>query len=325
MKRFAYSLVALMLSFSTANLMARPDLGKEIKAPNGFRTSEVCDPPTASGQLDINNVVCLLHNGGDMWWDLVSNPRYEIPRGSKRHAMFAASLWIGGTDVTGNLHVAAQTYRQDGYDFWAGPLTVSTAAVDKETCAAWDKMYKITKEEVDGFLGDFALYGANVDLGKFPNVRDWPVTGKDADGANVEAIGLDGRKFYLAPFVDVDGNPFAYNPAGGDYPKFDGDQALWWVINDKGNIHTATAGSKPIGVEIHMLAFGFRASNAVNNMTFYDQTVINRSAEVLNETYIGQWADADLGNAVDDYVGCDTLRGLGFCYNADNNDDGATG
>ena len=30
---------------------------------------------------------------------------------------------------------------------------------------------------------------------------------------------------------------------------------------------------------------------------------------------MGQWVDADVGNFSDDYVGCDTVRGLGFCYN----------
>ena len=37
--------------------------------------------------------------------------------------MFAGSLWIGGIDKTGQLRVAAQTYRQQaGNDFFAGPI-----------------------------------------------------------------------------------------------------------------------------------------------------------------------------------------------------------
>ena len=36
---------------------------------------------------------------------------------------------------------------------------------------------------------------------------------------------------------------------------------------------------------------------------------------------LAQWSNPDLGNAADDYVGCDTLLSLGFVYNGDNNDE----
>jgi hypothetical protein len=41
--------------------------------------------------------------------------------------------------------------------------------------------------------------------------------------------------------------------------------------------------------------------------------------------YVSQWADPDLGNYLDDLVGCDVSRSLGYVYNADNNDDGYYG
>ena len=61
----------------------------------------------------------------------------------------------------------------------------------------------------------------------------------------------------------------------------------------------------PLGLEIHAQAFGFTADNEVNDMTFYNYKIINRSTLPLNDTYFGQWVDADLGNYLDDYVGCD--------------------
>ena len=60
-------------------------------------------------------------------------------------------------------------------------------------------------------------------------------------------------------------------------------------------------------------------------MTFYSYKIMNRSTESLNETYFGQWVDPDLGNYQDDYVGCDVSLGLGYCYNGDAEDDGASG
>ena len=60
-------------------------------------------------------------------------------------------------------------------------------------------------------------------------------------------------------------------------------------------------------------------------MTFYNYKIINRSTLPLNDTYFGQWVDPDLGYYLDDYVGCDVSLGLGFCYNGDAEDEGASG
>lgn len=310
------SLVFLFTSKVQAHLIE----GKEKKVGGGFRTAEACTPPSASAQLEINNTRCMLYNGGDMWWDLVGNPRYEIPKGSGKHSMFAASLWIGGTDAAGQMRVAAQTYRQDGYDFWPGPLSQGKGEVDNIVCDAWNKMFVVTKAQIDKFRSDFAK--GTVNYGDYPAIKDWPARGtaldKDLNGDPIVAT-QNGQEIYAAPFVDVDGNPLVYNPDAGDYPLIKGDQAVFWIINDKGNIHTATSG-QPIGVEMHIMAFAFTTANAVNNMTFYDQLVINRSSLTLTNTYLGQWVDADLGFYNDDFVGCDTTKGLGYVYNSDNDD-----
>ncbi|MEZ4847900.1 MAG: hypothetical protein R3B93_04610 [Bacteroidia bacterium] len=168
-------------------------------------------------------------------------------------------------------------------------------------------------------------------MAEFPNVQNWPAIGNensslgtDADGFTLEAFRPDGTILYAAPFVNVDSDPFTYNPLNGDYPDIEGDQAIWWIVNDKGNVHTETGG-EPIGIEIHMLAFAFTTANAVNDMTFYRQTVINRANQPLIDTYLGQWVDSDIGYAFNDYVGCDTLKGLGYGYNATADDAGANG
>ncbi|RMG72872.1 MAG: T9SS C-terminal target domain-containing protein [Bacteroidetes bacterium] len=328
----SYGLVGLLMA-SMQILPAKEPVGVQRKTVSGYRVSSDCLPPSASSQLDANNVRCLLHNGGDMWWDLVGDPRYEIPKGSNKHSMFASSLWIGGLDDAGQLRVAAQTYRQSGIDFWPGPLTGGPTGGDARTeaavCERFDRMFKINKTEIDAFRADWSD-GTLDNPENYPNVMNWPAVGaevgldRDADGQLIEAFRPDGSVLYAAPFVNVDSDPFSYNPENGDFPEIDGDQAIWWIINDKGNVHTETGG-EPIGVEIHMLAFAFTTANAVNDMTFYRQTVVNRSSQTLNQTFMGQWVDSDVGKFNDDYVGCDTLRGLGYSYNADNNDDGPAG
>lgn len=99
---------------------------------------------------------------------------------------------------------------------------------------------------------------------------------------------------------------------------------MWWVFNDVGGVKTETE-SPAIGLEIRAQAFAFRSNDEINNMTFYKYQIVNRSFSTLNETYFGQWVDPDLGYYNDDYVGCDVNRGLGYCYNGDADDEGATG
>ncbi|MBK6642131.1 MAG: hypothetical protein IPG39_13355 [Bacteroidetes bacterium] len=47
-----------------------------------------------------------------MWWDLVSAPKYEVPKGSGINRLLAGSLWLGGIDGSGQIMTAAQMFRQ---------------------------------------------------------------------------------------------------------------------------------------------------------------------------------------------------------------------
>ncbi len=63
-----------------------------------------CGPATASVDLDINNVRARIFTGGDMWWDLSAEPKYEIPKSSEDQpenpsSLFAGAIWIGGIDA----------------------------------------------------------------------------------------------------------------------------------------------------------------------------------------------------------------------------------
>ena len=103
-----------------------------------------------------------------------------------------------------------------------------------------------------------------------------------------------------------------------------GDQTIWWVFNDMGNVHTESGG-QAIGMEIRAQAFAFATNDEINNMTFYSYEIINRSTYELRNTYFSQWVDPDLGYGYDDYIGCDVKRGLGYCYNGKDVDGPGTG
>ena len=324
-KYFFFFISAFLFSISF-NSSAKENIGnyKTKLAPPSFKVlAGSCVPTTAQTDLDINNVRTSILAGGDMWWDLIT-PRYEIPKASKKHSLFAGALWIGGIDAGGQLKVAAMTYRQGANnDFWTGPLDKTSASVSLETCNAYDKHFKITRKEVDDY---FAWTQSPSSYSGYiipTSILNWPAHGDPSKN----------QDHFLAPFHDGngDGNYTPTDPAAGDYPDYNvlssggctsqlfGDQTLWWVFNDKGNIHTET-NAESIGLEIHAQAFAFATNDEINNMTFYNYKIINRSSFSMNKTYFGQWVDADLGKFNDDFVGCDVQRGLGYCYNGTDND-----
>lgn len=312
----------------TNNTIARQVENFKSGNPVVKQTASVCAPGTNFKWLEINNVRARINTGGDMWWDFES-AQYEIPKGSKKMSMFSAALWIGGMDENGQLKLAAQRYRQVGIDFWPGPLTTDDkASVSSEVCAKYDKLFYIKRAEVDNFLAWYEDKPGHPDYIIPESIKNYPAHG------DVTKF----QSYYLAPFFDRDKNG-DYEPENGDYPYYDisnelcgtkmptaegngnlvdqvlkGDETLWWVFNDKGNIHTESKGI-PIGLEIRAQAFGFSTNDEINNMTFYSYEIINRSTYRLTQTYFSQWVDTDLGFAGDDFVGCDVMRGLGYCYN----------
>lgn len=307
-KKYLLSLMLLSSGFLYAAENVGVKMNKTIVQKK--RVEAGCDPASAAVDLDINNVRARIMNGGDMWWDLVGSARYEVPKVTeageiRRHSLFAGALWIGGIE-NNNLKLAAMTYRQNGSDFFPGPLD-ELGSTENSQCQKYDKIYEVTREEIENFRQDPTAVPP-------ASIAKWPALFTSNAGV----------KRPLAPYVDVDGNG-AYNPIDGrDYPDVFGDQTLFYVYNDKGNIHSESK-ADAIGLELQTQAFAFATSDEVNNMTFYNTIVYNRSKSTLSQTYFGQWVDSDLGYAFDDYVGCDTLRGLGYCYNGNNIDPGVQG
>ncbi len=127
-----------------------------------------------------------------------------------------------------------------------------------------------------------------------------------------------------APWVDVDGDG-AFT-SGVDQPDFVGDEVLWYVANDLDPARsTFTYGSQPLGLEFQTTIFGFNRTGALGDMVFKKYKIINKGGNTIRDMYIGYWSDTDLGNASDDFTGCDTTLSLGYTYNGDNNDDGIYG
>lgn len=347
MKRFLvlFVLSTLLIIGSIADISAARYVG--AKSGNGNAANKSlsagCANPTASAQLDLNNVRTLIHSGGDMWWDLKQFARYLVPaQGNTAHALYVGTLWIGGTDINGQLKIAAQRYRADGPDFYTGPLNRSGAnqgEIDAATCDEYDRIWKIHRTEVQKHNlclnlnpSDPLCEGYTIPT----DILEWPAFTYFPNDPTASG-GLPSTQFIHAPFIDID-NDGAYNAASGDYPGYDlfnaidcskdrtpflyGDQTLYWIFNDKGNIHyeTGVSVANTIGMEVRAQAFVFSTNDEINNMTFYNYELINRGTSTLYNCYFGVNTDGDLGCANDDYAGCDVRRGFGYVYNSDPDD-----
>jgi len=310
-----------------------------------------CSAGSTQQEIQLNNVRTRVLTDGDMWWDFsASIAKYEIPKGSNSYAQFAGSLWFGGY-VNNAIHMSAMTYRQNGIDFWPGPLNPVDLSISVQTCQTYDKVWTFNRNDVASFYAYWQQYGS-ADPNTPTWIKDYPGN-PEYPGYNVDIpvgttssaplAGLNGvvsPMNYMAPYYDVNSDGL-YNYATGDYPAYIvpthtvargqcvrylfGDQTLFFVFNDNGNAIHGETGGKAIGVEIRGQAFEFSTSDQLNDMTFYNYEIINWSSNKVDSTYFTVWDDCDLGNYQDDYVGCDVSRGLGYQYNGDNYDEDVGG
>jgi len=250
-----------------------------------------CLPGEATKDLDINGVVARLYNNGGLYWK-GGGAVYNVPAGSSSNAIFASGIWLGGT-VDGQLRMVASTYGP--WELWPGPL--DEAGLPPSDCSAFDRMYKVSRSDLDALTN-----GGTAS----PDILDWPWQ-----------LG--------APVEDGDGIPGNYNVEAGDRPLVEGHQTIWWVMNDLGNDHTWSR-TPPIGLEVQVTAFAADSPiEAVYYTTYYRYRLTNKSNRDLEEAYFGLWADPDLGDASDDYVGSDTTVGVAYAWNGDDDDGGADG
>lgn len=257
-------------------------------------------------KLDLNNVSAPVHSSGGMFWDMNGTAMYELPKGSGKSCAFTNSIWIGGYDAQQNLHIAAKRFNEQ--DYWPGPIVSNTDTTTKETADQYDRVWKVNKQMIEEFKFQYnngtvasGTYLVPFDIVSWPG--DHPSTGNQ-----------------MAPYFDNNGDGI-YNYLDGDYPEILGDAMLWWVMNDFIPNHDAT-NAPPLKVEIYSSFYCFRYDNApndsleqVNNLTFLNVQLINRSANQYDSCYLSVFTDFDIGYAFDDFLGCNVELNAMYGYN----------
>ena len=280
-----------------------------------------CEPATSNTIVAFNRIRTMISANGILWNEQVqSSAAYELDNSGKS-VFYASSLWMGGYDENGNLMVAGETFGEEG-GYRTGPLSVGTANSTPEICAQFDRIFLNHRAKSERHLAYFTALSNGEEGEVFPNgyvtppeFYDWPAHGDVAQGYD----------YYLAPFFDFDGDG-EYNPNLGDCPKFEmngtglrGDKNWFWIMNDGG---FGPGSATPIGVEIRAQVWGVDTeTEALSQTSFVTYHLINRSSTAVEEFVLGNWVDPDIGNAADDYVGCDVARGLAYAYNGDEFDE----
>ena len=245
--------------------------------------------------IAINEIKMWVSNNGDGSYDHTANScGFYWPSGilAKKTAIFDDGLFwscIAGTDTLVNGNSRFQGLQ-------AGRILPDGTADDPN-----DSRYRIYK--IQKYWEELQPGPERENLER--DYKEWPVK----DGA---------------PWIDVDGDGIFDREV--DQPDFIGDQVLWYVANDLDDKRLIEPfSSSSIGLEFQTTVFGFYSTNFLKDVVFKKYLIINKSDIRLDSMYIGYWSDDDLGNADDDYAGCDTLLNLGYTYNANNQDGTGSG
>ncbi len=291
MMKMLSTLLVLLLTFA-GSIFAEAKDGKRLAKVTG--TDNIMGVPNRT-HFNINSISTWIYNNGDSDIKPSGNSGFIFPKGSNKAAVFEAGF-VWGATVDGEKRVGGSTY-----DSGLLPGAIR-GGVAEDPDAAHVRIYRVRRDWAE----DGASFSAEI-----------------ADGEGSEAsikaqYELDWNEWPAtegAPFEDINGDG-NYDPSV-DIPGFVGaDQTIWYVANDYDeNTCKQLYGSKPMGVELQATFWGYRAAGAVGNIMFRKYKLINTSSSNFDSMYVSMWADPDLGDAGDDFSGCDTTLSLMYTYN----------
>lgn len=295
--KFLFLFLAIVLS--TVQIEAEGDVNH-----GGGKLNKISGTPSRT-RLNINNISTWIYNNGNSDIDPNGNSGLIFPKGSNKGAVFESGF-VWGADVNGEKRVGGSTYSQG---LIPGAILPNGQREDEN--ASHVRIYRVRPDWND------------------PNV-DFSSEVNDGEGTEAEVKAQYEKDWnewpvaYGAPYEDVDGNG-QFN-ADVDKPGFPGaNQTIWYVAND---LDSATCqslyGSDPMGIEMQATFWSYKSSSALGNTFFRKYVIINKSADTFEDMYVSMWSDVDLGDAGDDYSGCDVEKSLMFTYNGDA-DDGVYG
>lgn len=234
--------------------------------------------------LSPNNISTWIWNTGIFNQDLRTNntPGMEWPKGSGKFAMFSSGLSLAGF-INGEFRMANASYNGE---YTGGYIENGIAKTNSNF-----QVFRIKQGDNCYNSVDYANWQTMVPFG--------------------------------APFRDVNGN--GQYDVCIDIPGVKNASQTVFVSLTDGFPQTHTGsegfsgGTAPMNAEVHLTAWGYADSlNGTNlsDVLFFKWEIINKNNLPWTGFYSSIICDADLGEALDDYAGCDSARNLTYCYNA---------
>ncbi len=291
MMKILSPLLILLFVFA-GNTFAEGKDGNRLGKVTG--TDNIMGSPSRT-LFNINNISTWIYNNGDSDIKPSGNSGFIYPKGSNKAAVFESGF-VWGATVDGEKRVGGSTYDQ-------GILPGSViGGVAEGPDASHVRIYRVRRDwNVDGasFSAEIADGEGSAGVIKAQYELDWNEWPADKG----------------APFEDINGDG-SYDPTI-DIPGFVGaDQTIWYVANDfDEDVCKSLYGSKPMGVEVQATFWGYRQAGAVGNIMFRKYKIINAGTSSFDSMFVSMWSDPDLGDAGDDYSGCDTTLSMMYTYN----------
>jgi hypothetical protein len=276
----------VLILLAVSNIYSRPRV-EFLNNNNYFASPSVVQEQV---RFDANNIDSWVQNTGIFDQDIrtANTPGLMWPKGSGRFAIFTGGLCIG-TYVEGQLLLASASYKGEyapGYVQLVGGVPTPFTNADF-------RLYKVTS----------------------------------TDSTSVDYLNWYKMVPYGAPYVDRNNN--GQFDQGTDRPGIkNATQTIFVCMTDgfpeNHNMSEGfSGGTAPIFSELRLTAWAYSRSSStdpLNDVQFISYVVINKNNKAWNSTFMSIVVDPDIGDAGDDYVGCDTTLNLGYCYNADNSD-----
>jgi len=267
---------------------------------NGNRSLSKVEAEPSIYKMNINNISTFLYADGRADVD-GGNSGFEFPKGSNKYAVYQSGFNWGGRYNGGEI-------RFGGSVFPSG-LVTGKIGTDPEL----SRMYRVRPDWQTGSM--------------LSEINDNEKSGDES--AIREQYRLDWMEWPWqdgAPYLDADGNG-QYDPdpdfngtydLGEDIPGFPGaGQTVYFIANaSDGDKAVQFYGSSPQLIEMRVTVWGYASVGPLGNMLFKKYELANLGTEDYTDFYVAVWADPDVGNAGDDFVGCDTLLSLGYAYNS---------
>ena len=248
----------------------------------------------------------------------------SVPGQPAKNLLSHLTPWVGGIDPGNNLKLACEMDDPLISDWQAGFRDIPNSG----------KVWKVTIEQIGAHLKDYQDNGI-ID-NPIPEIFSWPGRGNPFSEA-YNGFSMDSVNFWVdAPFhedFDINGR---YNPEKGDYPGevFVGDtpffptEIVFAPFFDHGSGDLSNAKSTDFDARLLAFTVECQERDFLKNTIFFEMSGwLNRGLERLDSLHFGIYADFDIGDPDDDYLGCveEFNKKIVYCYNSDTLNDNLVG